>query len=327
MLGNAKRSDEILELNRSVIDDPSQLVVGQVLELPDDVRQQHPPPGAMRTNAADSPAAQVFHAEPFPREPFPRRAVPTQSRSHAERGNEGAGPSPLFHELVDGSGGDLMVKRPRLGIDGGGAATPFGSRQEGSIKREHQLAPADCRQVDLEPRVRRLIAVPDRHEQPLVRDLGIAALDKPKLRSRSARRSAGSFSGRARRNRSQSCVDQSAAPRFSVASVRATQAHAARSMASTRADRTGENAGNPGWSIHDRRSITRSRVRVVTQEVGPQKRLEVGCRDAPEAKGIEIVLEKLIEPRAAERHLDLAEQECPFLVGNGRHAFVGVAPG
>ncbi len=37
-LGTARRADEILELNREKIDDPSNLVVGQILELPDDAR-------------------------------------------------------------------------------------------------------------------------------------------------------------------------------------------------------------------------------------------------------------------------------------------------
>ncbi len=37
-LGDARRSDEILELNRGLIDNPAQLVVGQLLELPDDAR-------------------------------------------------------------------------------------------------------------------------------------------------------------------------------------------------------------------------------------------------------------------------------------------------
>lgn len=37
-LGDARRADEILDLNRQVIDDPSHLIVGQVLELPDDAR-------------------------------------------------------------------------------------------------------------------------------------------------------------------------------------------------------------------------------------------------------------------------------------------------
>ena len=38
MLGNSRRANEILELNRGVIDDPGQLVVGQVIELPEDAR-------------------------------------------------------------------------------------------------------------------------------------------------------------------------------------------------------------------------------------------------------------------------------------------------
>ena len=38
MLGDSRRSGEILDLNRGVIDDPSQLIVGQVLELPEDAR-------------------------------------------------------------------------------------------------------------------------------------------------------------------------------------------------------------------------------------------------------------------------------------------------
>jgi hypothetical protein len=37
-LGDARRADEILDLNRAVIDDPSQLIVGQLLELPEDAR-------------------------------------------------------------------------------------------------------------------------------------------------------------------------------------------------------------------------------------------------------------------------------------------------
>jgi nucleoid-associated protein YgaU len=37
-LGTARRADEILDLNRGLIDDPTQLVVGQILELPEDAR-------------------------------------------------------------------------------------------------------------------------------------------------------------------------------------------------------------------------------------------------------------------------------------------------
>ena len=37
-LGDARRANEILELNREIIDDPSHLIVGQVLELPEDAR-------------------------------------------------------------------------------------------------------------------------------------------------------------------------------------------------------------------------------------------------------------------------------------------------
>ena len=37
-LGSARRADEILDLNRGLVDDPKQLVVGQVLELPEDAR-------------------------------------------------------------------------------------------------------------------------------------------------------------------------------------------------------------------------------------------------------------------------------------------------
>ena len=38
MLGDSHRTSEILELNRELIDDPSHLIVGQVLELPEDAR-------------------------------------------------------------------------------------------------------------------------------------------------------------------------------------------------------------------------------------------------------------------------------------------------
>jgi nucleoid-associated protein YgaU len=38
MLGDSHRSGEILDLNRDLIDDPTHLIVGQVLELPDDAR-------------------------------------------------------------------------------------------------------------------------------------------------------------------------------------------------------------------------------------------------------------------------------------------------
>ncbi|QEH38675.1 LysM domain/BON superfamily protein [Aquisphaera giovannonii] len=37
-LGDARRADEILDLNRDVVDDPSRLVPGQLLELPEDAR-------------------------------------------------------------------------------------------------------------------------------------------------------------------------------------------------------------------------------------------------------------------------------------------------
>ncbi len=38
MLGDSHRASEILDLNRDLIDDPSHLIVGQVIELPDDAR-------------------------------------------------------------------------------------------------------------------------------------------------------------------------------------------------------------------------------------------------------------------------------------------------
>ena len=37
-LGTSQRANEILDLNRDVIDDPTNLIVGQVLRLPDDAR-------------------------------------------------------------------------------------------------------------------------------------------------------------------------------------------------------------------------------------------------------------------------------------------------
>jgi nucleoid-associated protein YgaU len=37
-LGSSRRADEILDLNRGLIDDPTQLAVGQVLELPEDAK-------------------------------------------------------------------------------------------------------------------------------------------------------------------------------------------------------------------------------------------------------------------------------------------------
>ena len=37
-LGDSRRSGEILELNRDLIDDPAHLIVGQILELPEDAR-------------------------------------------------------------------------------------------------------------------------------------------------------------------------------------------------------------------------------------------------------------------------------------------------
>jgi nucleoid-associated protein YgaU len=37
-MGDSRRSGEILELNRDLIDDPSHLIVGQILELPEDAR-------------------------------------------------------------------------------------------------------------------------------------------------------------------------------------------------------------------------------------------------------------------------------------------------
>ena len=41
-LGDARRAGEILELNRDIIDDPRHLIVGQILELPEDARTSRP---------------------------------------------------------------------------------------------------------------------------------------------------------------------------------------------------------------------------------------------------------------------------------------------
>jgi nucleoid-associated protein YgaU len=38
VLGDARRADEILELNRDIIDDPTHLIAGQLIELPKDAR-------------------------------------------------------------------------------------------------------------------------------------------------------------------------------------------------------------------------------------------------------------------------------------------------
>ncbi len=41
-LGDSRRSDEILDLNRDIIDDPGHLIVGQILELPEDAHGIRP---------------------------------------------------------------------------------------------------------------------------------------------------------------------------------------------------------------------------------------------------------------------------------------------
>ncbi|WP_165221820.1 LysM peptidoglycan-binding domain-containing protein [Aquisphaera insulae] len=41
-LGDARRADEILELNHDIVDDPVHLITGQVLELPEDARTSRP---------------------------------------------------------------------------------------------------------------------------------------------------------------------------------------------------------------------------------------------------------------------------------------------
>jgi hypothetical protein len=38
MLGDSHRANEILDLNRELIDDPTHLIVGQMIELPEDAR-------------------------------------------------------------------------------------------------------------------------------------------------------------------------------------------------------------------------------------------------------------------------------------------------
>jgi nucleoid-associated protein YgaU len=40
-LGDAHRASEILELNRGLIDDPNRLIVGQLIELPEDADMRH----------------------------------------------------------------------------------------------------------------------------------------------------------------------------------------------------------------------------------------------------------------------------------------------
>ena len=37
-LGDSRRADEVLDLNRDIIDDPGHLIVGQILELPEDAK-------------------------------------------------------------------------------------------------------------------------------------------------------------------------------------------------------------------------------------------------------------------------------------------------
>src|SRR4029079_18233662 len=37
-LGDSRRADEVLDLNRDIIDDPAHLIVGQILELPEDAK-------------------------------------------------------------------------------------------------------------------------------------------------------------------------------------------------------------------------------------------------------------------------------------------------
>jgi nucleoid-associated protein YgaU len=37
-LGDSRRAQEILDLNRDIIDDPGHLIVGQILDLPEDAR-------------------------------------------------------------------------------------------------------------------------------------------------------------------------------------------------------------------------------------------------------------------------------------------------
>jgi len=37
-MGDSHRAEEILDLNRDLVDDPSRLIVGQILELPEDAR-------------------------------------------------------------------------------------------------------------------------------------------------------------------------------------------------------------------------------------------------------------------------------------------------
>ena len=37
-LGDSRRADEILDLNSKILDDPAHLVIGQILELPEDAK-------------------------------------------------------------------------------------------------------------------------------------------------------------------------------------------------------------------------------------------------------------------------------------------------
>src|SRR5215212_8066539 len=79
-----------------------------------------------------------------------------------------------LQKLVNRSHGDWVIRGPRFLVDRHRALAAFRRLYQFSIKRLYQLPPPYRREVFLKPRISRLVAITYRHQQPLVRYLGIA---------------------------------------------------------------------------------------------------------------------------------------------------------
>src|SRR5439155_588121 len=75
---------------------------------------------------------------------------------------------------VDGGDGNRMIRRSRLAINPQGAFFSLRRLDQLGVERLKELAPAHRRQELLQARSGRLVAIADRHHQPLERDLRVA---------------------------------------------------------------------------------------------------------------------------------------------------------
>ena len=220
-----------------------------------------------------------------------------------------------------------MVARPGPAVD---RARPLAAGRGGGqrrVQRQDQLPPADPEEVAFETGVSGAVRVADGDQQPLVGDLGVRGVGEtergvqlgqprrldalrqnaeevePFLRRPGRRRQPGGprFPGRPARRRGLDGVERRG----------------------RRPRRAGRQSGGAHPLLHRHGGGQRRVVEQMPGRVGQK----VGGRDAPEREAVEVAAQERVEPLAAGRLLQPAEEQGALLVGHLRHPGVGVAAG